>query len=323
MTDRKCTVAIPVYNRRGLINQAVESALDQDVEGLEVLVVDNCSTDGTWEVLQGYRDPRLRLVRNPEQCRLFENFNRCLELSQGEYLRLLCSDDRLAPGCLEGEMRVLEATPRTVVLNTRGERLDPRGRHLGWLGHHFRPGTYAGREAIRGILSFQVYYGYNPLNYPSGLLLRKAAALNAGGFDVRMRLAGDVDLFLRMLEIGDLTVTEQIGCQILIHSDQEGARLLGEDLAPIREQSLLTERYRALLEERGTYLRIRRQLGGYALALAFRAWRLGLSEASARYFRAGLELAGDAPRAGVAALRLVALRLLLKATGFRFVPRRV
>src|SRR5579885_2083954 len=98
-----CTIAIPVYNRAQLVRQALESALAQDLENTEILVIDNCSTDGTWETLHEYSDPRLRLVRNPTNVGLFGNLNRCLELAEGKYLRILCSDDRLLPGCIRTE----------------------------------------------------------------------------------------------------------------------------------------------------------------------------------------------------------------------------
>ena len=68
-----CTVAIPVYNRRDLVQRALQSVLTQDIDDLDILVVDNCSDDGTWEALTAYRDPRLRLVRNERNVGLFGN----------------------------------------------------------------------------------------------------------------------------------------------------------------------------------------------------------------------------------------------------------
>src|SRR5450432_379001 len=98
-----CSIAIPVFNRRDLVHNALRSAIAQAVPNLEILVVDNCSTDGTWEALQAIRDPRLHLVRNDSNLGLFGNFNRCLELSRGEYVCLLGSDDDLTEGFLARE----------------------------------------------------------------------------------------------------------------------------------------------------------------------------------------------------------------------------
>src|SRR4051794_31293108 len=81
-----CTIAIPVYNREDLVRGAIESALQHQQADLEILVIDNCSTDRTAEVARSYEDPRLRVVVNDSNLGLFGNFNRCLELATGKYI---------------------------------------------------------------------------------------------------------------------------------------------------------------------------------------------------------------------------------------------
>ena len=139
----KCTVAIPVYNRIGLVGQAVDSALAQDIDDMEILIVDNCSTDGTWELLQKYQDPRIRLIQNEINIGLFPNFNRCLELAKGEYLRFLCSDDLLVENCLSKEIDIMEQNCAVSILNTKGELVDQNG-NAKWpeLGQFLPTGLY-------------------------------------------------------------------------------------------------------------------------------------------------------------------------------------
>lgn len=224
----RCTVAVPVYNRRELTLRAVRSALDQDLDEVEVLAVDDCSTDGVGEALREVRDPRFRLVRNPANLGLFGNFNRCLDLASGEFVRLLCCDDRLAPGCLKIEAALLAAHPSAVVLSTRGRLVAPDGRNVGVFARHLPAGLYRGPDAIRTAVWVHARYGFNPFNYPSGVILRRAAVDRAGRFDTGMRVAGDVDLFLRTLRFGDLLVAEHVGCEILSHPGQVNQRLARE-----------------------------------------------------------------------------------------------
>ncbi len=226
----KCTVAIPIYNRKiDVLNRvAIDSAMEQPLKDMQILVIDDCSTDGTWELLQQVRDPRLSLVRNEHNLGLFGNFNRCLELAEGEYVRLLCSDDRLAPDCLGREVALLDRYPDVGLLLTRGRRVDGKGQVLGRQADHFQEGIYSGPAAIRSALWFHSHYALNPFNYPSGMLLRRETALKAGRFDTAMRMSGDVDFFLRMLEHGDLAVSDRLGCEITIHGNQEGVRLAGD-----------------------------------------------------------------------------------------------
>jgi GT2 family glycosyltransferase len=218
-----CTVAIPVFNRNALIDDCLASALAQRCAGLEVLVIDNHSDDGTWERLLRARDPRLRLVRNERNLGLFGNFNRCLDLAQGAYLRLLCSDDRLTAGCLERELAFMEAHPEVALLSTGGQYIDERGMDLGRTGDLLPPGIYPVEGAGGMVLSMILGYGVNPLNYPSGILIRCAALRRSGAFDPSFRVAGDVDLFLRILQHGGLAVSAECGARVMRHAEQVSA----------------------------------------------------------------------------------------------------
>lgn len=261
-----CTVAIPVFNRPSLVRRAIDSALAQDVDGLEVLAVDNCSTDSTWEVLQSYPDRRLRIAQNPRNLGLAGNLNRCLDLARGKYLRLLCSDDRLPPGVLEQEIQLLEAYPEVSLLSGRNHLVNEAGEIQEVARHYMAPGIYASMEAIYGILWLHAYYGRNPLHYISGILLRRDAVVRAGVFDENLSLYLDLDFLLRALKFGDLAIWNGVGAEVLVHGQQEGV-LIG-DAAAVGDLFQLANRYRILLQERGTYDRIREQFAGLSLLLA-------------------------------------------------------
>jgi len=96
--DPLVSICIPTYNRAGMIRTAIESALAQTYGNIEVIVVDNASTDSTEEVVKGIHDGRLQYHRNPVNLGLFGNFNRCIELAHGEYIHILHSDDSIDPG---------------------------------------------------------------------------------------------------------------------------------------------------------------------------------------------------------------------------------
>ena len=317
----KCTIAIPVYNRCEMVRKSLESALSQKVRDLEILVVDNCSTDDTWKTLNSYSDPRVRLVRNDSNLGLFGNFNRCLDLARGQYLRFLCSDDQLSPDCINREIKILDGHPNVALLNTRGQRVDENRNVLGIQANHLSPGIYPGLQAIHAIMWFLSHYAYNPLNYPSGILLRRDTALQAGKFDTSMRMCGDVDFFLRVLEHGNLAVSSDLGCSILVHSHQEGRKLSG-DTALIKELMDLTERYRQLLEAAGAYWRIKKQFTAYATGLAFKYWRTGLKEEVFSHRQLVKNSGVSLSETTIAVLRMFVLRMLLKITGTRFLPVR-
>jgi GT2 family glycosyltransferase len=90
------SVLIPVRNRESFIAQAIESALSQDFEDYEVIVVDNASEDRTRDVVRGFRDPRLRLIENPPGSIAFA-LNAGLRAARGKYILQLDSDDAYTP----------------------------------------------------------------------------------------------------------------------------------------------------------------------------------------------------------------------------------
>ncbi len=90
---RRVTVAIPTLNRLELLKRAVESALLQGYEDLEIIISDNASTDGTQQYLQDLRDPRIKVLLNPENLGMVANWGRCLNAATGAFFLLLSDDD--------------------------------------------------------------------------------------------------------------------------------------------------------------------------------------------------------------------------------------
>jgi glycosyltransferase involved in cell wall biosynthesis len=108
VTQPKVTIAIPTYTRSRTLTRAVNSALGQTYEDIEVLVCDDCSTDDTQEVLESYSDPRLRVWRHEANVGIFANVNECVRGANGEYFLLLMDDDYLESHCIESLLTIWE-----------------------------------------------------------------------------------------------------------------------------------------------------------------------------------------------------------------------
>lgn len=89
------SIMIPAYNRELIIAETIHSALSQTYEHVEVVVVDNASTDKTWQIIQSFseQDPRVKAFRNESNIGPVRNWLRCVEESTGEYGKILWSDD--------------------------------------------------------------------------------------------------------------------------------------------------------------------------------------------------------------------------------------
>ncbi len=101
MIEPLVSICIPTYNRAKFIQRAIDSALGQTYKNLEVIVVDNASTDNTEEIVSRYNDTRLKYVRNTENIGQFGNLNRCIELYSGDFLHILHSDEYIDPDFTE------------------------------------------------------------------------------------------------------------------------------------------------------------------------------------------------------------------------------
>ena len=106
----KVSILIPVFNRKGYIAECIQSALDQTFTDFEVVVVDNASDDGTWEICQKFAslDQRVRIFRNASNIGPVRNWRRCAHEAQGEFSKILFSDDCLEPNCLSEMVPMLE-----------------------------------------------------------------------------------------------------------------------------------------------------------------------------------------------------------------------
>lgn len=111
-------IIIPVYNRAALVAEAIESALraSSDIP-VEVIVVDDASTDGTWDFLRGLDDPRVRTFRMERNGGQSAARNRGLEVARGTYIKFLDSDDVLVPGHLSDEVQALQTTGAEIAVS--------------------------------------------------------------------------------------------------------------------------------------------------------------------------------------------------------------
>lgn len=107
------SVAIPTFDRRDTLRRAVDSALAQTFDDLEVVVSDNASTDGTGELLAelARADDRVHVVRQPANVGMVANLDAAARLAEGRHVMLLADDDWLAPRCVESALSALEADP--------------------------------------------------------------------------------------------------------------------------------------------------------------------------------------------------------------------
>ena len=118
MTAPRVSVVLPVYNGKEFLAEALDSVLRQTFRDFEVLVIDDASTDGSATVAEGFRDPRVRVVRHDQNRRLPATLNHGLDLARGDFVARMDADDVCLPARFARQVAFLDAHPDVVVCGT-------------------------------------------------------------------------------------------------------------------------------------------------------------------------------------------------------------
>jgi len=185
------SIIVPTFDRAALVGEAIASVLGQTEADLELIVVDDGSTDDTRAVVDGFAsDVRLHYVRQANQGRSAAR-NHGARLARGEIVGFLDSDDRLAPDALAAHLAVFHASPDVGM--TVGGYLPVDA--AGAAGPERRPWESGGGLGLEGWL-FDCY------GMPGSVMHRRAWLDKVGGFDPGCEIAEDWDLYLRLAAAG-------------------------------------------------------------------------------------------------------------------------
>lgn len=180
------SVIIPTHDRIRLVRRMIGCALGQHGTDLEVVVVDDGSTDGTSEVLGEHFDPRVRIVRNETARGEAGARNRGIETARGRWLAFADDDDLWAPDKLRLQLDAIAVTPGAAWACVGAVEVDEHLDLLGWA-----PCPTPDEQPL--ILARNIIPGGG-----SGVLAEKELVERVGGFDPDLRLGADRDLWIRL-----------------------------------------------------------------------------------------------------------------------------
>ena len=120
MSEPKISVLIPMYNRKHYIEDCINSVLNQTFQDFEIIIRDNCSTDGSFEFVaekysQQISSGKIKLIRNERNLGLLISSNHLMFDAQGKYITFLHSDDLLVIDALQHLYEIAETTNANVV----------------------------------------------------------------------------------------------------------------------------------------------------------------------------------------------------------------
>jgi glycosyltransferase involved in cell wall biosynthesis len=252
------TVVLPVHNRQELIRRAIDSVLAQTMTDFELLVIDDCSTDATAEIVEKYfTDPRVRLVRNKTNLGPAGTRNHGIDLARGRYIAFQDSDDRWFPEKLSLQMKALQLNPHLQACFC-GSLYYAREQCY----YIPRTGTLISENAVKGDLSVDVLYS-NPIT-PQALLVEKDLFHAIGGFDASLPINEDWELAIRMAQKTHFAFVDEP----LVVIYRTANSVSSDRVADIAIRKQLLKKYATLFAEHPT---LRARQNYLIAALSFRA----------------------------------------------------
>ncbi len=216
------TVVIPVWNGEESIERTLASALAQTVTDIEVLVINDGSTDSTVERVQRCSDPRVHL-HHFSNAGLAASRNRGIKLAKGEFLAFLDADDLWLPHKLARQLSALREHAEAALAYGFSDCVDADDRYIGH-GSHLE---HSGRVYERLLVA-------NALDNGSTPLVRAAALGTSGVFDETLPAAEDWDLWLRLAWHFDVRCVPEVLTLYRVHGQSMSANLPRQEAACLR-----------------------------------------------------------------------------------------
>ena len=193
----KISVLMSCYNHDKFVGEAIDSVLNQSFKDFELLIIDDNSTDKTFDIVNSFRDPRIKSFRNEKNFGMVFNTNSLIKKSSGEYIAIINSDDSWLPEKLQKQLDFLENNENHGACFTLTNIIDENNKII----------KNSIQESLKyleldrfGFLNYFFFYN-NPLCYPSALI-RKKIFEKIALFNPAFIILLDIDMWIRLCLAG-------------------------------------------------------------------------------------------------------------------------
>lgn len=265
------SICIPAYNNEDYISETLDSILAQTYQNLEIIVVDDCSKDGTYGVLQEYaaKDARFSIYKNEQNLGMSGNWNKALSLTKGEFIRLMCADDLLVPDCIEKEIKAFNENPSAVLVESDSRLVDLERKSKGFYKRYRKKGLVDGKRILKAGLFNKDYFGA-----PQANLMRRSAYEKTGGIDSNFTYIVDYDFFAQIAVQGDIFIIREFLNEFRVRHESNTGQVMK---AGSEKNKIYVDEHRRLLEKNRDILGLTKfEIGLSMLIRRFRCFAAGV-----------------------------------------------
>lgn len=236
------TIAIPTYNRDRYINKSIDSALKQTYKDIEVLVVDNASTDSTSKLVKKYNDKRVRYIRNKKNVGMMNNWNKCIRLAKGDYLLILGDDDVLSPDAVKIALNIHKNNNLGFTF-AHCNKVDEEGEFIQKWGYKYpSKGKMSGVEYLYYTLKYQ-----SCLTNSSTVLVSAKVYKEVGDFTFEKgKNTFDFNMWIKIASRFDVFFIDRVICDYRVHKDQVSETHWGKKSIPTGKIGTYLELYKVI-----------------------------------------------------------------------------
>lgn len=182
----KISVVMSVYNGEKYLQEAIESILTQTYSDFEFIIIDDCSTDDSVNIIESYDDRRIRLIRNKHNLRLPASLNKGIKMATGKYIARMDADDISMPDRFDKQVTYMEAHSEVVASGGSFQAIDENGNNL--YIHHSTTGEKLAKYCLMP----------SPMAHPTVMMRRDVIVANNLFYDEQYSSAQDYDLWQRI-----------------------------------------------------------------------------------------------------------------------------
>lgn len=234
------SVCIPAYNSSAYIEETIRSVMAQEYQNIELIVVDDRSSDDTVCIVKHLQeeDDRIKLFENEKNLGMSGNWSRCLELCQGEFVKLICADDMIEPNALKLEAKALMEHPTVNLVESDTRLVDINGKTTGAFKRYHKSGVVDGKKVAKTSLMLNNFFGA-----PVNNMIRRSVLEKTGYFDPTFTYILDFDMWVRIACTGDVYIIHELLNRFRVRNDSNTGNMIG------KKQDVYVAEHRKLVEK--------------------------------------------------------------------------
>jgi len=253
----KVSVCIPTYNSAIYLGEAIKSVLNQTFTDFELIISDNASNDNTIEIVQSFKDNRIKYFRNQENIGMVENWNQCVKKCNGKYITIFHADDIMLPKNLELKIKVLEQNSSVGFVHSNIFTINTSGLII---GNHWAIDNLPCTSLVEsGLQVFRkLIIGRNFISAPS-VISKRECYEHLGYFNSEFCYVVDWEMWLRIAFHYDIAYISTPLIKYRIHKNQGVNKFFGKVIDIIEELQVKKNIFRKYKNQISGYNGLRRE----------------------------------------------------------------